>query len=159
MLGSSPSPPLCAAGTPASSLTLTAGSSWTHHHNTECIIVHIDKWVSHTSAVSSLQWIFIFSSSVNNLQLSRLSIVCIDRHIDRCVSQMGLFEGCPVAATSTRHPENLRSLHRRCEATSHRRSRSRHHCNRPNRLCPRYANDLRCTSRNQAELPLRFLHF
>ncbi|CAF4486886.1 unnamed protein product, partial [Rotaria socialis] len=38
----SKSPPMCANTTSATSTTLSAGSSWTHFHNTKCIVVHVD---------------------------------------------------------------------------------------------------------------------
>ncbi|CAF4676908.1 unnamed protein product, partial [Rotaria socialis] len=42
LIGSSKIPPMCADTTSATSTTLTAGSSWTHFHNTKCIAVHVD---------------------------------------------------------------------------------------------------------------------
>ncbi|CAF4173156.1 unnamed protein product [Rotaria magnacalcarata] len=42
LIGNSKSPPMCANTTSATSTTLSAGSSWTHFHNTKCIVVHVD---------------------------------------------------------------------------------------------------------------------
>ncbi|CAF1684275.1 unnamed protein product [Rotaria magnacalcarata] len=43
IIGSSTSPPLCASTTLVTSVTLSVGSSWSHFHNTKCIIVQIEK--------------------------------------------------------------------------------------------------------------------